>query len=87
MSGNDNQQRFESLFRSAGASLKEVKAFGSRLIVTCHSQGAADKIANLLSRGKFSVDKVGESFDYDKVNRGTVLRPSTVQVWKVWAHA
>ncbi|HYF40767.1 MAG TPA: hypothetical protein VD930_13815, partial [Gemmatimonadales bacterium] len=69
MGSAEKNAKFEALFRAAGLKFKEVNAFGSHLIVTCWSQNAARRIASLLQRSTFTVDRVGESIDYNEENR------------------
>lgn len=44
------QARMEALLKKSGLPAKEIKVFGSQIIVTCFSRDAADKWALLISR-------------------------------------
>lgn len=80
-----NRTRMQALLAKSGIPAKEIKVFGSQILIKCYSRDAAEKFAGLLA--KFAtVRGVVESYDYAKVNRNTMLRPSTVQVWLVGAH-
>jgi hypothetical protein len=78
------QQQIKAKLAAVGIPYKEINCYGSQIIVTAWSRDAASKWASLL--GKFStVKNVVKSVDYAKKNKNTVLLPSVVTVWRVWA--
>jgi hypothetical protein len=79
-------ERFAKLFKGAAIPVKEINAFGTRVIVTCWTEGAARKVARLLTKGSFAVDGLKESVDYKVEGRDT-NQPKVMRVWRVWAHA
>ena len=78
------QEKMADLLGKFGIPSKEIKCYGSQIMITCWSEGAAKKFAGVLS--KFAkIRAVRESLDYNKVNTSTRLVPSTHKVWRVWA--
>lgn len=68
----------------AGIPHKEINCYGSQIVVTAWSRGAADKWASLL--GRFAkVRGIVETYDCDKVNTGSCLLPSRHKVVRVFA--
>lgn len=80
-------ERFHSVLTAARLPFKEVNAYGSQVVITCWSAEAARKIAVFLRVGSFTVLKVAQSVDENKVNENTTLLPSMHDVWRVWARA
>ncbi len=78
------QQRMKAKLESCGIPAKRVDVYGSQIMITAWSRGAAEKWASLLSRFA-KVSRVIESMDYAKENKNTVLLPSAVKVWRVGA--
>lgn len=79
------QEQLKATLAKAGIPAKKIDVYGSQIVVTAWSRAAADKWASLLS--KFStVRGVVQSYDHDKVNTNTVLRPSSHTVWIVGAY-
>lgn len=80
-----SQQKMQTLLSQAGIPAKEIKVFGSQIIITCWSRDAAEKFAGLLT--KFAkVRGIVESRDNNLVNTNTVLRPTSHKVWRVGAY-
>lgn len=76
------QAAIKATLEKAGIPAKEVKVYGSQIMIVCWSRDAADKWAVLIA--KFAkVRGVVESIDYNEVNRNTVLRPTSHKVWLV----
>jgi hypothetical protein len=74
------QEQIKAQLERSGIPHKEIKVFGSQIIVISWSRDAADKWARLIA--KFAtVRGVVESVDYNKENRNTVLRPTKHKVW------
>lgn len=79
------QQKMQAALAKTGIPVKEIKVFGSQILITAWSHDAAKKWAAVLT--KFAtVRAVVESVDYDKINTGSVNKPSTHKVWRVGAH-
>lgn len=63
---------------------KQINCYGSQIVVTCWSEEAGRKWAVVLR--KFStVKRILKSIDYAKENQSTIMTPSTVDVWRVYA--
>lgn len=78
------QQRIKALLVKSGIPYKEINCYGSQIMVTAWSESAARKWASLLA--KFAkVNNVGQGIDEAKVNKNTVLLPTVIHVWRVWA--
>jgi len=74
------KQKLESLNIPA----KEIKVFGTSIIVTCFSKDAADKW--LMTLNNFArIRGVVESVDRAVENSGTTFCPSMIKVWRVGA--
>lgn len=77
------QDQIRKLLINSGIPAKEVKVYGSQIMVTAFSRAAAEKWAHLI--GKFATFKsMVESMDYCKENKNTVMIPSAIKVWRVW---
>jgi hypothetical protein len=78
------QETMKQKLESVGLPYKEIKCYGSQIMITAHSEGAAKQWAGILA--KFSrVRGMVTSVDHAKVNKNTVMKPSLVQVWRVWS--
>ena len=76
----NQQEQMKANLEAIGLPYREVKVFGSQIIVKSHCEETAKKWANVLS--KFAkVRSVVEHVEYAKVNKNSVLLPSTVKVW------
>jgi hypothetical protein len=78
------QEQMTLKLSECGIPAKEIKCYGSQIMITALSKSAAEKWVSLLSQFA-RIRGVTESTDYCKENRNTVLLPSTVKVWRVWA--
>lgn len=74
------RQRIET----AGIPFKEIKVYGSQIVVTAWSEGAAKRWASLIATFA-KVRRVLQAVDYDKHNTNTCLKPSCHGVWRVFA--
>jgi hypothetical protein len=83
----EKADRFIALFKASGIPVHSVDAFGPRVIVTCWCEGTARKIARALERATFTINGIVKSVEYTQENRGTCLRPTTYDVWRVHAIA
>lgn len=78
------QEQIQETLAKSGIPAKEIRCYGSQIMITAWSQDAATKWAMLLA--KFStVKNTVRTVDYCKENKNTVMMPSTVEVWRVWA--
>ena len=77
------QETMRDKLLQAGIPAKEIKCYGSQIMVTAFSLDAAQRWQGLLSQFCSKV-RSGKSFDYLKENKNTVLRPSRMDVWRVW---
>jgi len=80
-----SQDRIRELLGKVNLPSKRIDVYGSQIVVTCRSESAAEKWAMVL--GKFAtVTKVAlKDLDETKVNKGDVMLPSRVTVWRTYA--
>lgn len=78
------QQRMKALLAKVGVPFKEIECYGSQIVITAWSRDAAEKWAGVLARFATYRGTV-QSVDYNKINRGTVLRRTAHDVWRVYA--
>lgn len=78
------QERIKELLGKSGIPAKEIKVFGSQILITCYGRPAADRFVSLLAQFA-TVRGMVESFDYNEVNRNTVLQLTKHKVWRVGA--
>jgi hypothetical protein len=77
------QQRIQQLLAKSGIAYKEIKVYGSQIVITAWSLEAANKWAMLITRFA-KVRGVIESRDDNKVNTNTVMLPDFHRVWRVF---
>jgi hypothetical protein len=78
------QQQIKAKLAETGLPHKEIQVYGSQIVITAWSRDAAAKWGAVIA--KFAKIKgIIEAIDYDKKNTNTVLRPSTHNVWRVFA--
>lgn len=78
------QEQMQVTLQQSGIPAKEIRVYGSQIVITAYSRQAAQRWASLLARFA-KVRGIVESRDYAKKNTNTVLRPSTVNVWRIGA--
>ena len=78
------QQQIQAKLEQIGLPYSEIKCYGSQITIECGSDEAGRKWAGVLSRFA-TVKGMIESIAYNKVNRGTYLRPTTHKIWRVYA--
>jgi hypothetical protein len=78
------QWQIQARLEACGLPYKEVKVYGSQIMITTWSDKAARKWYSLLFKLCTTVRPPGESRDYNKVNEGTNLLPTRHKVWRVW---
>jgi len=82
--GPTQQQRMRDLLAKAGIPYREIQCYGMQIVITTKGEASAKRWAALVA--KFArVKRVLRSCDYARENKGTVLRPSMVTVWRVFA--
>jgi hypothetical protein len=86
------QQKLQAKLAQAGIPAKEIKVYGSQIMVKTWSLSAANRWADLLSKFASRVRKPVESIDYTKdarsffkANPGIVKSVVTHRVWLVGA--
>ena len=84
MTAQTPQQRMQATLAKSGIPSREIRVYGSQIMVTCGCRDTADKWASLLVRFA-TVRAVFEAWDEATQNRGTTLKPSMVKVWRVAA--
>jgi len=85
MTKQDFIKAIDNRLRKLDIPSKEIKVYGSinaRIVITCKSLSTAKQWSMTLNKFCSKVQTV-ESIDYLKVNKNTVLRPSTERVFKV----
>ena len=81
---NEFSTRLESLLNAAGIATKRVECYGRQIVVTLFSEDMADRVAMILSNA-FRVKGALATTEDAKENRETVLRPTQVRIWRVYA--
>ena len=76
------QEKLKAKLESLGLPYKEIKVYGSQIMVTAWSESAALKWHSILCRFTTSKRPV-RSIDYNKVNTNSVLLPDTHEVWLI----
>lgn len=85
------QQAMTAKLAESGIPAKQIRVFGSQIIVTCWSRDAAERFSALLSkfatvRGVVrSVDKTKDTSGYFAANPGLVKGDFHHEVWRVGA--
>lgn len=76
------QQQMQAKLESLGLPYKEIRVYGSQVMITAWSESAAKKWHSVLCRFTTSKRPV-RSMDYNKVNKNTCLMPSAHEVWLI----
>lgn len=76
------QQQLQSKLESLGLPYKEIKVYGSQVMITAWSETAANRWRSILCKFTTSRRPV-KSVDYNKENRGTCLMPTVHEVWLI----
>lgn len=78
------QEAMKERLEQVGIPFKAIECYGSQIVITSWCRESAERWAGLL--GRFAkVRGITHSVDYAKENKNTVLRPSTVEVWRTFA--
>ena len=79
------QAQIRATLLKAGLPYKSLDVYGSQIVVTTWSMDAARQWSSLLATFA-TVRKTGlQSIDYAKENKGTVLKPTTLNVYRTYA--
>lgn len=78
------QATMKATLEKTGIPHKEIKVYGSQIVITSWSEEAAKKWADVLSQFA-TVRCVTKNIDYAKHNKNTVMKPSTVDVYRTFA--
>ncbi len=76
------QQKMQAKLESLGLPYKEIKVYGSQIMVTAWSETAANKWHSILCKFTNSRRPI-RSFERNKVNQNTVLLPTRHEVWLI----
>jgi hypothetical protein len=76
------QERMKAQLQSLGLPYKEIKVYGSQVMITAWSETAAKKWHGVIS-GFTNSRRPVRSIDYNKENRGTCLMPTVHEVWLI----
>lgn len=78
------QDQMKATLKKTGLPYKEIEVYGRQIVVTCWSRDAADKWSHLLARFA-KVRGITHDMDEAKQNKGTVMRPTMIEVWRTFA--
>lgn len=76
------QQKMKAQLEALGIPFKEIKVYGSQIMITAWSETAAKRWHGVICKFTNSRGPV-KSIDYNKVNRNTCLMPTTHEVWLI----
>lgn len=79
------QERMKMALEHTGIAAKEIKVYGSQIMIVAWSQDAAEKWFGVLGKFARKVRPPVKSRDRNVVNRNTTLNPTTHTVWLVGA--
>lgn len=79
------QQKMQCKLEEVGLPFKEIKVYGSQIMITSLCRSTAESWSQVLAR--FAKVRVAAKacLDDAALNKGTVLMPSKVHVWRTWA--
>jgi len=76
------QAKLKAKLESLGLPYKEIKVYGSQVMITAWSESAANKWHGVICKFTNSRRPV-RSVDYNKVNENTCLIPTVHEVWLI----
>lgn len=79
------QAKMKATLERSGIPHKEIRCYGSQIVVTSWSDDAARQWASLLAPFAKVSAAAFPSYDEAKENKGTCLKPSMVKVWRTFA--
>lgn len=77
------QEQMKATLEQTGIPAKEIKCYGSQIMIICMGRDTARKWDTLLRHFCRTV-RSGPTVQYNKQNRNTVLRPTRHKAWSVW---
>lgn len=78
------QDTMTAKLRRIGIPYRNISVYGRQIVITTSSRNTADKWAKTLSPKIAKLKGLIESSDLAKVNRGTVLKPTRIKVWRTY---
>ncbi len=79
-----SQEAIKALLESFDIARREIKVYGSQIVITCACPDTASKWVALIA--KFAkVRSIIQSWDEAKENKKTCLNPSMIKVWRIFA--
>lgn len=82
------EQRLEGLLNEIGIKFKEIQCYGQQVVITCWSQGEAEKAATVLKKGSFKIRGIIKSLDENKnQSKRKTIHKTYHTVYKVFAMA
>lgn len=78
------QDKMKELLKKLKIPYKEIEVYGSRIVITCHSRSSAEKWGKTLSPKVAKLKGIIESYDLAKKQKGTILKPTRVKVWRAF---
>lgn len=77
------QERMKAKLEESGITNRKIEVYGRQIVVTAASRKVADKWVGLLDLFCRKVRGPVRCLDQAKINRGTVLRPTMIRVWRI----
>lgn len=77
------QERMKATIEKLDIPHKRIEVYGRQVVITCWSEAAAKRYFMVMRRFCTKVRGPLQSVEENKVNRGTVLRPTMHNVWRV----
>ena len=84
MAVTNQEKRMLALLEKLGIPYYKINVYGSQIVITCRSRNSAEKWVHTLSPKVAKFIKIIESTEYAKKNRGTMLRPTRINVWRAY---
>lgn len=78
------EKKMVALLKKLGLPYRKIDVYGSQIVITCRSENTARRWATALSPKVAKFRGITESREHIKKNRGTMLRPTTVKVWRAF---
>lgn len=77
------QERMKAMLRQVDIPAREIKVYGSQIVITCTSVRSAEKWASVLS--KFATVRAIARESLDETNGSGPNEKHYVKVWRTWA--
>jgi hypothetical protein len=78
-------KRIKAALERVGLPYKKIDCYGGQIVITSHCRDTAEKWSMVLARFAKVKKAALESVDNAVENKGTVLRPTMVKVWRTYA--